>query len=343
MNVMRATIKMIAEKSGVSVGTVDRVLHNRAYVKEDVRKKVLAIIKELNYKPNKAASALALSSKRKNYVVIVPNWEGYVLTHFDEGIVRAQMALEDYNVRIEKWLYEQHDIKRCNELLEEALAQQVDGVALCGAEDESIRQNIAALAEQNIPVITFNSDVRESERAVFIGENATKAGRVAAEMLSKYMRAGEETLIVYNSKDYASHQMRVNGFIERLTEVRPQHQCTIVEAQNDRQKTFEIVTDHVKNNENIRYVYMVNLHVDVCVEALAPFRARDIRVCAHDTPTEIVPLLKEGTVDFTIGQDLAKQCEKAVNLLFLATQKKLPEQTYYYTESPIYNAENIEA
>lgn len=342
MNVMRATIKMIAEKSGVSVGTVDRVLHNRAYVKEDVRKKVLAIIKELDYKPNKAASALALSSKRKNYVVIVPNWEGYVLTHFEEGLKRAQVKLEDYNVHVEKWVYEQNDVKCCQEMLQQALVQQVDGVALCGAEDEMIRQQIATLAEQNIPVITFNSDVRESERVVFIGENATKAGRVAAEMLSKYMREDEETLIVYNQKDYASHQMRVNGFTARLKEVHPQHHCTIVEAQNDRQKTLTIVSNYVKNNERIRYVYMANLHADAYVEALAPYESRNIHVCTHDTSEEVVTLLKEGKIDFTIGQDLAKQCEEAVNLLFLASQKKLPAQTYYYTESPIYNAENVD-
>lgn len=339
---MRATIKMIAEKSGVSVGTVDRVLHNRAYVKEDVRKKVLAIIKELDYKPNKAASALALSSKRKNYVVIVPNWIGYVFTHFEEGLARAQVKLEDYNVHVEKWVYEQHDMKRCYEMLQKALVQQVDGVALCAAEDEMIRQQISALTAQNIPVITFHSDVRDSERVVFIGENATKAGRVAAEMLSKYMREGEETLIVYNRKEYASHQMRVNGFTERLQEVLPQHRYTVVEAQNDRQKTLALVSKCIKQNEHIRYVYMANLHVDVCVEALAPFEARDIHVCTHDTSEEIVTLLTQGKIDFTIGQDLAKQCEEAINLLFLATQNKLPSQTYYYTESPIYNAENIE-
>ena len=39
---MRATIKMIAERAGVSIGTVDRVLHNRPYVKAEVRERVLA-------------------------------------------------------------------------------------------------------------------------------------------------------------------------------------------------------------------------------------------------------------------------------------------------------------
>ena len=43
---MRATIKIIAERAGVSIGTVDRVLHDRPYVKEEVRRRVLEVMEE---------------------------------------------------------------------------------------------------------------------------------------------------------------------------------------------------------------------------------------------------------------------------------------------------------
>ena len=45
-------IKDIAERSGVSVGTVDRVLHNRPNVSRPAREKVEKALKELNYQPN---------------------------------------------------------------------------------------------------------------------------------------------------------------------------------------------------------------------------------------------------------------------------------------------------
>ena len=47
---MRATIKMIAERAGVSIGTVDRVLHDRPSVKEEVRRRVLEVMEELDRK-----------------------------------------------------------------------------------------------------------------------------------------------------------------------------------------------------------------------------------------------------------------------------------------------------
>ena len=41
-------IKDIAEKSGVSVGTVERVLHNRQYLSKSARDKVESVLKIIN-------------------------------------------------------------------------------------------------------------------------------------------------------------------------------------------------------------------------------------------------------------------------------------------------------
>ena len=56
-------IKDIAEMAGVSVGTVDRVLHNRPNVSPPAREKVEKALKEMNYQPNMYASALAYNKK----------------------------------------------------------------------------------------------------------------------------------------------------------------------------------------------------------------------------------------------------------------------------------------
>ena len=51
----------IAKMAGVSVGTVDRVIHNRGRVSEENRKKVQAILEMVNYQPNLMARSLAWS------------------------------------------------------------------------------------------------------------------------------------------------------------------------------------------------------------------------------------------------------------------------------------------
>ena len=70
----RIRIKDIAKRSGVSVGTVDRVLHNRPNVSEPARKKVEKALAEMNYQPNMYASALAYN-KSYTFYLVVPQHE----------------------------------------------------------------------------------------------------------------------------------------------------------------------------------------------------------------------------------------------------------------------------
>ncbi|MBF9018987.1 MULTISPECIES: LacI family DNA-binding transcriptional regulator [unclassified Oceanispirochaeta] len=56
------TIKDIAAKAGVGIGTVSRVLNNSPNVKDSTRSEVLRIAKELNYVPNGAARMLVRQS-----------------------------------------------------------------------------------------------------------------------------------------------------------------------------------------------------------------------------------------------------------------------------------------
>lgn len=53
-----ASIRDVAQKAGVGVGTVSRVLNGNGYVKADTRKRIEAAIRELNYTPNELARNL---------------------------------------------------------------------------------------------------------------------------------------------------------------------------------------------------------------------------------------------------------------------------------------------
>ena len=53
------TLEMVAEKAGVSRSTVSRVVNNQPNVREDVRERVLSVIKDTDYRPQHAARCLA--------------------------------------------------------------------------------------------------------------------------------------------------------------------------------------------------------------------------------------------------------------------------------------------
>ena len=67
-------IKDIAEMAGVSVGTVDRVLHDRPNISKTAREKVEKVLERINYQPNMYASALAYN-KSYTFYLVVPQHE----------------------------------------------------------------------------------------------------------------------------------------------------------------------------------------------------------------------------------------------------------------------------
>ena len=52
----------IAQKAGVSIATVSRVLNNNCHVSEKTRQRVLAVMEDENYSPNVFARGLNLNS-----------------------------------------------------------------------------------------------------------------------------------------------------------------------------------------------------------------------------------------------------------------------------------------
>ena len=54
--------------SGVSAGTVDRVLHNRGDVSVSSREKVQKVLDEIDYHPN--MFAIGLAAKKRYHVVL---------------------------------------------------------------------------------------------------------------------------------------------------------------------------------------------------------------------------------------------------------------------------------
>ena len=101
----------IAKMAGVSVGTVDRVIHNRGRVSEENRKKVQAILEMVNYQPNLMARSLA-SKKQYHFLLQSPR---LLLRRsreaISEGIDKAASEMGSYNITITKLFFDQYDNK----------------------------------------------------------------------------------------------------------------------------------------------------------------------------------------------------------------------------------------
>ena len=118
----------IAKMAGVSVGTVDRVIHNRGRVSEENKKKVQAILEMVHYQPNLMARSLA-SKKQYHFVAIIPSFtHGEYWEAISEGIDKAASEMESYNIIVTKLFFDQYKKKDFNNNYRKVVNEKVKGL-----------------------------------------------------------------------------------------------------------------------------------------------------------------------------------------------------------------------
>lgn len=95
------TLAEVAEKAGVSIATVSKVLSNTPYFTEETRRKVMSAVEELGYLPNLAARALSSGKTHLIGVVFPYVYEGIftdpLVQYILEG-VEAECNERGYNI-----------------------------------------------------------------------------------------------------------------------------------------------------------------------------------------------------------------------------------------------------
>ena len=101
--------KSVAEIAGVSKTTVTRVLNGSELVSEETRKKILDVIAELGYTPNKLAINVS-SNKNSNFVaMLVPDMSNY---YYLEMFNRMVTAFEDCDYTISIYLVNENNFSK---------------------------------------------------------------------------------------------------------------------------------------------------------------------------------------------------------------------------------------
>ena len=115
----RTSLHDVARAAGVSLATVDRVLHGRAGVRARTAEHVQAVVERLGYRPDPAAARLARKS-RVRLVFVLPSGTNTFVDMIDSQ-VRALLP----------WLAEQRAaaaVQRADVFSPEALARHLSGL-----------------------------------------------------------------------------------------------------------------------------------------------------------------------------------------------------------------------
>ncbi|WP_129731674.1 LacI family DNA-binding transcriptional regulator [Ectobacillus funiculus] len=202
---MKTTIYDVAEKAGVSISTVSKVMNDQQVGKKS-KQKVLKVMQELNYRPSVLASAL--TGKRTSTI-------GLLLPDLANPFV-AEMAR-----RVEDRAHEfgfslvicSTDLNPEKEERSVSLLRQksVDGFILASAFNN--RRVIADLVGDNIPVLLLSESHPQFAVNSINIDNVVGGYQVASHLVSL-----GHTRIAVIGEDATSSQQRINGYKQAFQE-----------------------------------------------------------------------------------------------------------------------------
>jgi len=314
-------IKDIAELAGVSVGTVDRVLHNRGSVSCSNKDAIEAALEKMNYRPNIHVSAISLK-KKYVFVLAIPQYsKGQYWETLVEGIQKAIEKYEGLDISIKYCFYNPFDLYSCRNAFEEVAKLEADAVIIGPTFRDETIYLVNQLSDMNIPYVLVDSMVDGTLPLAFFVANPHICGYLMCKLLScitppnsdialfQAMRVGDEsanTTILRKAGFLAYHSE--HGLTNKLYKV---PYSAIDTDLND-----ELIGDFFEKNPSVRGAVVLNSRGNIIADFFKKKNIKGVKLICIDMTETNIAALKEGHIDFIMGQRPEQQGFMAMEALF---------------------------
>ena len=212
-----SNIKEVAQKAGVSISTVSRVMNNSKRVSPELAEKVRTVAYELGYSANNAAQSLR-GAQSKRIAVIITSLSRTFFTTVLEGINKIA---DDYGYTI--LLAETHDdLTKEIELVNNFVAQWVDGIILASSaygKDRFTQNYIASLTRlekkgHRVPVVTLEYAFENTDIGAVVIDSEKAAYDAVTYLIQKVNR--RDIIHISLPSMHLMGQQRVAGYLRAL-------------------------------------------------------------------------------------------------------------------------------
>ncbi len=150
---MKVTIKDIARFAGVSTTTVSKIINNKdENISEATRKKVLGLMKEYNYVPNKIAQSL-VTKKTKTIGLVIPDIRNPFFPELARG-AEDKANEKGYNII---FCNTDDDIEKEENYINMLVEKMVDGIIFTAASKRSYE--FKTVEKFPVPIVLVDRDV----------------------------------------------------------------------------------------------------------------------------------------------------------------------------------------
>jgi LacI family transcriptional regulator len=344
----KVRIKDIARLAGVSIGTIDRVLHERGEVAEKTKEKVQKILKETNYSPNVMAQVLK-SKKRYHLVSLLPEptednsfWKKHPL-----GMIRAIEELDPFPVTLSKVTFDMQNEEDFQKKTGRVLNLKPDGVLLAPIFKSESVAFCLRLNKEKIPFVFVDGYIENTDFLAYIGEDIFQSGRVAGQLIDMVTPVKNDILIVNIAKNLQNvHHLnnRTQGFLSYFQKSGNNQgkkiNLNIPEPSSESVKNaFDKV---LKENPGIGSIFISGSKSYLIAMYLEKKKLRSINLIGYDLLDLNVKYLKLGITKFLIGQRPEDQTYKGIKKLFeFLSLNKVPDKIEYLPVDVV-TSENVD-
>ncbi len=302
---MAVTMQDIAQKAGVSRGTVDRALNHRGRINPEVAEKIEKIAKELGY-IHRTRKRRNTGNRKVRIGIITQLSKAAFMSEINRGIRTAQKELERHGTEV--ILREQTDVdeKKQIQQINELMERKIDGLAIMPIDSEPVRAKLnQMISGENIPVVTFNTDIVGTGRVCFTGMDNYKSGRVAAGLMEMLTRGKGKVLVITGHFSSLLNNQRVDGFVEELKKLSDDLEIAGVQASFDeKEEVKKIITNTMMNISGINGIFIVSSGQEGLREAFDELCLQQRPyVIAYDRTPKNEKMLEENLIDFLIDQN----------------------------------------
>ena len=202
---MKATIVDVAQKAGVSVATVSRVVNGNYPVKEETKKKVRQVIEQLQYVPN--IQARELNMQRSSTIgVVVPSLYNMFFAEVIDGI-EEKLRCDAYSLLL---CCAKNDSQQEAKCITDLMSRNVSGIIVISPNTENIETNFYERIVPMQPLVFINSYAKIANIS-YVANDEDQGTRLALQKLLEY---GHEKILFVRGVNSDSYKIKEEAYAD---------------------------------------------------------------------------------------------------------------------------------
>jgi simple sugar transport system substrate-binding protein len=228
-----------------------------------------------------------------------------MVTHSDEGsfwsVVKkgAQQAAKDEGVKL-IWSPSNNDPQKEAQLIDAAVSQKVDGLAVSVPNADAIKGSLAKAKDQGIPIITLNSGAEQFKdlgAITHVGQDESIAGQAAGDRFKS--EGAKKVLCIIHEQNNIGLQQRCDGvkqgFGGDVTNLQVKGTADIATTQTE-------IKSKLQADKSYDAVIALNPDIAAATAGAIKGASSDAKLATFDLNPEVIKRIKAGDIEFAVDQ-----------------------------------------